>query len=384
MKPAIFDVAAWIPIAFLSIVLPLIALRRNINTGYSFGDVDFRAAAAVYLAMGLISSFYLLKKSSFRNFFTPIDTLLFSLFAFILFQSIYFNSTFIALNLLLFVIIFISVRIASFSVSFRFFLSVSSLAMLTVAVFFMIALGPPVDRWIGGIHPNIFGAICVAAAGLSLFSKGYKRDVTFFVVIVLAAMVSSRYAVATCLLIFFLFYSINFSIIGKGRIFGYGLALLFLIGDLIINSSSSLILSVFEVSSAGRGLGSGISGRDDLWAHFLPQFLENPVVGYGFRSRSSYIGSHNGFLDIALQQGVIGTSILFFYLLIFLTTSAREIFKQSKNQYRGAVFSTLLGLCMGAQLQPQFFSFGDPFGVLTLICLFARGGFEYDKSNSKY
>lgn len=186
----------------------------------------------------------------------------------------------------------------------------------------------------------------------------------------------------TCFIMFFIYNTINFSKIGYNRFFFYSAITLFLIGDVLLNRSNSLIFDILKVSDSGRGLGSGLSGRDDLWFFFLPQFLESPVIGYGFRSRASYIGSHNGFLDIILQQGVIGSFLFFSYLLVFLWRSALDVFNKSRKEYRGAVLSILLGLIFGAQLQPQFFSFGDPFGVLTLVCLFARRGFEYDDASA--
>ncbi len=61
---------------------------------------------------------------------------------------------------------------------------------------------------------------------------------------------------------------------------------------------------------ANRGLGSGFSGRTELYSDGLTRFVERPVLGHGLHPNRY----HNAYVEILAQHGLIG-ALLFGYLL---------------------------------------------------------------------
>jgi len=377
IKPAILDAAVWLPVLLLAVTIPSLALRRDQSSGLILGDVNFQYAALIYFMIGLLAIIHLRYRIILLNSITKIDYLLIGFIIFCFFQSIYFQSIHIFFQSSLLGLIFISLRVASFSPRYEKFLSYTSIAIVVFIIYAFMTLGPPVDRWLGGIHPNLLGASLVAAVGLSLFGPKLWRDFVLIIALIAAASVSSRYAFATCLLIYILFNFFNYKSVGIIRlsiiIFFIAIAVI----DLAINPYDAILADIFKLNDQARGVGSGVTGRDDHWIMFWPQFNDNPILGYGFRNRQAYFGAHNGFLDLILQSGVIGTSffIIFYVTRIFLLTY--DLFFIEDHGSRGRFLSIILGTFFAAQLQPQLINFGDPMGILTLICLFGyRSKFE--------
>ena len=65
------------------------------------------------------------------------------------------------------------------------------------------------------------------------------------------------------------------------------------------------------------GKSTDFSGRAKLWKNGCKLFMNKPLMGYGFRSKEFYkswignsSGSHNYYLDVAIQRGIVGELIL--------------------------------------------------------------------------
>ncbi len=113
---------------------------------------------------------------------------------------------------------------------------------------------------------------------------------------------------------------------------------MFMVPSLIAISSVAIILYSFAtnnveqiVTSFGKNL--TLTGRTDFWPLVLDKIVESPWLGYGFgafwqelEGPSAYVwnasafkapNSHNGYLDLCLDLGLVGFSI---YMIIFITT----------------------------------------------------------------
>lgn len=373
--PAIFDVATWFPILFAAVSFPMMSLSRT-ELGKIEGDVNFIFAAAVYLILGALGLFLSRHRKVYRNFFRQSDIFILAIICVVIFQILSKQSILILTQLCVFLIAFFSIRVAGFSSRFSNGLLISSLVLTAFVIFTYVALGPPEDRWLGGIHPNVFGSACVALIALSLFGPRYWIDIAFAISFAAALGVSSRYAMVTGVLIYSLFWALNWRHAGAVRMSVVVLGVLYLIANALFSTSGGIIGEILMLDNPGRGLSSGISGRDEHWIYFLPQFFDRPLLGYGFRNRSAYFGPHNGFLEIFLQIGVVGAIFFFAYWFLRLKDLIKEYLSIPRTELRGRLLVILLGLSFGAQLQPQFFSFGDPFGICAMICLFARNNIE--------
>lgn len=103
--------------------------------------------------------------------------------------------------------------------------------------------------------------------------------------------------------------------------------LLFSIAIILIGgSAATLIISNIETIFNALGRDMSLTGRTDLWAAVLDKISERPWLGYGYSGfwreggESDYIvtvtgfdapHSHNGFLDLWLDLGLLGLSAFF-------------------------------------------------------------------------
>lgn len=370
IKPAIFDTALYLPILFIAVTLPLLTLRRNVS-GDIMGEVSFIYAAAVYVLMAMTGFLFFRFRAAARQLVSVKDLPIVFFIFHILLQSLILQSTFVMFQVSVFVFAIFGIRSACISYRLRDGLAYSSYALVGFIALAYLLLGPPDNRWLGGIHPNIFGASCVAAFSLSLFGPPWWRDFTLVVVLAAAVSISSRYAMVTCIMIYLSYSALNWRAIGRIRLTIITALTLFAALSLTFDLEKSIIGGALKLSDSSRGLESGASGRDRHWNLFLPQLLDSPLYGFGFRNRGSYFGAHNGFLDIFLQTGLIGGLLFLTHYFIRIATLFKEALALPQGVERGKLFSILLGISVGALFQPQLFSFGDPFGITAMICLFS-------------
>ncbi|MGO9022473.1 MAG: O-antigen ligase family protein [Syntrophobacteraceae bacterium] len=130
--------------------------------------------------------------------------------------------------------------------------------------------------------------------------------------------------------------------------------------------------SYFAVHSHDRGWNSGATGRIYLWRDTWQLFLSNPVIGVGFRAQEGE-GSHNGYLSMFAETGILGTSCVVYIVIRGL------IFMWSRTRIRGFEhgnpFSILVGLGAGYLLLGFFeryiINVGNPTSMLFLIAVFS-------------
>jgi O-antigen ligase len=90
---------------------------------------------------------------------------------------------------------------------------------------------------------------------------------------------------------------------------------------------------------------STLTGRTEVWADVLPDWEQQPFLGYGFgsfwtdarRARYEIPTAHNGYLDILLDLGAVGLAFYLFWLL----SCARQLHRALAQDYDWAS----LGIC---------------------------------------
>jgi exopolysaccharide production protein ExoQ len=121
--------------------------------------------------------------------------------------------------------------------------------------------------------------------------------------------------------------------INKNSIGTYMLAALVLLG------AAELAFGISGHLSEALGRGSTLTGRQEIWSVVL-RFQDNPILGAGFESfwlgeRRVRIrevmkflgGSHNGYLEIYLNLGLIGLAILIGLLIATFWKIRAELFR---------------------------------------------------------
>jgi len=127
----------------------------------------------------------------------------------------------------------------------------------------------------------------------------------------------------------------------------------------------------FEVHSRYRGLGTGATGRSQVWAETWNLFLSSPIIGVGFRAHESVIqlasSAHNGYLALLAEIGMFG----FAGALYLIWSGVGSLWRDARSQGLNRSHSILLGLCLGYLLISLFerylFNIGNPTSLLFII-----------------
>jgi O-antigen ligase len=228
------------------------------------------------------------------------------------------------------------------------------------------AFGWPHDRVLGTIHPNAFGSVMLAGFVLSLFSGRPAMLAVRIICLVLAAAVSSRFAVIGCLLAYLVF---ELSL----RPFSAKLAVAALATLALLLLFPNALMNLLALDDPSRNLDSGFTGRNDLWNRALEAIAEAPF-GLGFK-RSLYENSgHNGYLKWLVEFGVLGGGLIIASAISVITVALVDPWLAATTDYRrlaAARAGGLVAVMFASFFQPQLFNLGDIHGLSVMLMLFS-------------
>lgn len=243
----------------------------------------------------------------------------------------------------------------------------SAIVLVVFQVSSIAVLGWPQDRFVGGIHPNLLGAVILSAFILAQFNTGKLMTLLKITSFAFAAAISSRYSLVGCLIAALVF-----------RVTFYKLGLR-TISLLIVSACVLVILAqqysdVLMISDADRGIGSGISGRDSLWTSAFDLIANNPL-GAGYKRGDPFLSGHNGFLRLIVEFGVIGGGILIGAVLLLVSQAVVNAYFLSGvppllRRFASARAAGLSAFAFAAFFQPQLFNLGDAMGISIILILF--------------
>lgn len=243
-----------------------------------------------------------------------------------------------------------------------------TVVLLAFGVCAIAVFGWPEGRRVGGIHPNALGGIMLAGFVASQFCGGFVMVGLRVTCLILAAAVSSRFAVIACLIAFLVFE------MGSGRS-RLRLALLALAGASCLLLLPHLLVDMFALDDPSRNLDSGITGRDDLWNRALAAIADAPF-GLGFRRPPVEDAGHNGYLRWLLEFGVIGGGLIIVSTVCIVVIALIEalLFSGADNRLRrlaSARAAGLVAMTFASFFQPQLFNLGDVHGLVVMLMIFS-------------
>jgi O-antigen ligase len=169
---------------------------------------------------------------------------------------------------------------------------------------------------IGDINRNITGTAALAAMICGLFAANrYLRWAACAAAVFFCVIVTSRgsmVAMAVFGIAYITLYRGVFRAAAMGGIAAF-LILLFILAVPAVREKVSE--KVFHIHDKGRGIGSGFTGRTEMWKQGIEYFWKKPVFGYGFRATShghgvGYGGVHSAYIKIFLEAGFIGAFLI--------------------------------------------------------------------------
>lgn len=246
----------------------------------------------------------------------------------------------------------------------------AAVVLVAFAVAGMMIFGWPTARQLGPIHPNSLGSAMLTAFIFSQFREGIFFSGVRLACLVVAASVSSRFALIGCLLAFIVF-EITF------RPFNLKLVLLAVLaaaGFVVFNQQ---ITDVLALDDPARNVSSGFTGRDEEWLASLKAIADNPF-GMGFKRPPFESWGHNGYLKILLEFGIVGGGLILAAVVSIVLRAPFEAiadFREGSRLRRlaSARAAGLVALSFATFFQPQMFNLGDVHGLSFMLLLFWPG-----------
>ena len=175
---------------------------------------------------------------------------------------------------------------------------------------------------IGDINRNITGTAALAAMICGLFSPNrYLRWAACAMCVFFCVIVTSRGSMVALAVFSFAYITLYrgvFRAAAGGAVAGF-LILLFILAVPTVRQQVSE--KVFHIHDKSRGIGSGFTGRVEMWQQGIEWFWKKPVLGYGFRATShgrgaGFGGVHSAYIKIFLEAGLIGAFLVIGAVLV--------------------------------------------------------------------
>ena len=226
------------------------------------------------------------------------------------------------------------------------------------------------------LNSNHFGAFivsyCSLLLGLALFDKNKWRRLLFLAAVVIGihplffSYSRGAYAAALGVLCFF-------GVVKKRSLLVLAL-ILFISWQTLLPSS---VVDRIQMTKGGvRGPESSVAVRLDLWNHAVRLFERNPIFGTGFGGfelslpkNAEFKDTHNLYLKILSEQGVIGLSLL---LLVFFMAlrSGQKLYRKAQTPFQKGLGFGFLGCTVAFIVTNMFgdrwsyFVLGDYFWIV--------------------
>lgn len=247
-----------------------------------------------------------------------------------------------------------------------------------------------------GIHPlltgYIFGAGSILLARRAYVARrAWERYAMIAATLLAWSMVlaaSARSSVAGLVAAALCAVVVEFRFFRGTSLGRFGVITVLLAGALAVYlaMNSTYLQDILEVNSATRGIGSGVTGRTDLWERGLESLTSDPtLVAFGGGLRSSeytVIGflTENSYITILLDSGVLAGSALILLLALAPISALRQARASSESRKSLALlpsfFVFLLVQCFFVR---YLVGLGNPTALITLmlfVALSMHAGFQ--------
>lgn len=259
--------------------------------------------------------------------------------------------------------------------------------------------------WVGmTLHKNTLTQLCGASIffliwtlirrhrGSNAAASGYQTYLEVFIILLALWIMGGPYhrptysaTSAIALIIGLLTLTGLFLYNKRGSIPGSTLLTAFIIFIIVYGTITPFIgrLSIFDVSNmAGRE--EDLTGRADVWRQIIPIVMRQPILGYGFagfwttnaREQLDISGSHNGYLDLILELGLIGLLLYTFFMVSNIRKAQRVMVH---NFDWGIFWICALVMALASNTTESLFSSFDSRMMVVVLCVtFATAKTESD------
>ncbi len=132
------------------------------------------------------------------------------------------------------------------------------------------------------------------------------------------------------------------------------------------------VAALLFLHDSARGVGTGFTGRVVGWHEAYQLFVENPILGVGFRAHDQYMtyltSAHNGYLSLLAETGILGAAAVGGLIVV----CAFRLFKRALCGENSAMLglSLLAGYLFIAIFERFLINVGNPTSLLVWMFLF--------------
>jgi len=241
------------------------------------------------------------------------------------------------------------------------------------------------ERSFGFVPPNNIAKLAMLASVFCIFGSPRLMRIGIVAALSLIILTQSR----GTLLAYLLFWQVYLMGVNSGRsLFTWALFITSAVISIVLLdllwagrwSLDMLVEAVFLLSDPVRGTGSGLTGRLDHWVAAASVISDNPVFGYGLRTRGPFtvdpvihsgFNAHSGYLNMIMDVGILGavalTAVIVRHILILKPNMRSGT--ETERKRRSVARAYLVAALFLWGLEPLYIDIGAPFGLATLLFL---------------
>jgi O-antigen ligase len=148
------------------------------------------------------------------------------------------------------------------------------------------------------------------------------------------------------------------------------LTIFMLFSSSITDAVTTAVVDTMRIDDPGRGLGSGFTGRTNIWAEAFQIWLKSPLLGVGFHQHQMFttdnLETHQVYLAMLVDTGIFG---LIWYIC-FVGASLHASLRIGEPRTRNAVVGTIVAYAAIGFFDARGFSSGNPTSLYFAMCCF--------------
>ena len=144
-----------------------------------------------------------------------------------------------------------------------------------------------------------------------------------------------------------------------------------LTGFHVLDSIGQSFADLFMINDKYRGISSGGSGRDYLWAAAIQLWQAEPIFGVGFKGHTllmpDQLPAHNAYIAMLADMGLVGLASYFLMMSPAIYFVFKPILRFVENPLPVIVIATYI---LYGAFEVRAFSFGNTYSVVFLLIVF--------------
>jgi len=148
-------------------------------------------------------------------------------------------------------------------------------------------------------------------------------------------------------------------------------AVMTLTGFHVLDSIGQSFAHLFMINDKYRGISSGGSGRDYLWAAAMQLWEAEPIFGVGFKGHTllmpDQLPAHNAYIAMLADMGLVGLASYFLMMSPAIYFVFKPILRFVENPLPLIVIATYI---LYGAFEVRAFSFGNTYSVVFLLIVF--------------